>query len=115
MVTGSRKWTSRLAIEGALTSCIERDPAAAMTLMHGDCEGADRIAASIAKRWCWREEKFPADWVSLGLDAGKIRNSAMIAARPDIVLAFPLKHSRGTWDAVNKAKAAGIPVVVVNP
>jgi hypothetical protein len=30
--------------------------------------------------------------------------------KPHCVLAFPLPSSRGTWDMVRRAKAAGLPV-----
>lgn len=54
---------------------------------------------------------FHARW-GVGPDAGRERNS-LIVDYVDRVIAIPCKHSRGTWDVVNKARAAGKPVRVV--
>jgi hypothetical protein len=45
--------------------------------------------------------------------AGGIRNGWLLRyGSPDLVLAFPLPDSRGTWDAVRKARALGCRVEV---
>jgi hypothetical protein len=53
-----------------------------------------------------------ADWSRHGRAAGPIRNAAMLARRPERVLAFPGPESRGTWDLVRRARRLGIPVEV---
>lgn len=119
MVTGGRDWTDAEAIAEALMM-VQITEAGPFVLMHGDCRdkktgepcGADAIADRLAREMDWVVEKYPADWYNLGLAAGGIRNTAMVARRPDLVLAFPMPRSRGTWDAVNKARMAGIRVVV---
>jgi hypothetical protein len=80
-----------------------------LTLMHGDCEGADQLAASI---WDGLKlgpvQAFPARWSDLGGRAGHVRNGIMVAHMPDLVLAFHLGNSRGTADAIRQARAAGL-------
>lgn len=56
-------------------------------------------------------EARPADWKRFGRAAGVLRNTAMLADRPELVIAFP--GGKGTADMVRKAKAAGLEVIVV--
>jgi hypothetical protein len=37
----------------------------------------------------------------------------MVDSRPDLVIAFPLEDSRGTFDCIRRAKAKGIAVLEV--
>lgn len=112
MVTGSREWTDKAAIQTAL-SRLGAD-CARCVLIHGGASGADTIAADWAKKLEWDVVAFPAreDIYGPWPACGAKRNSALVAARPDVCLAFPLPGSRGTWDAVRKAKSAGVRVVV---
>ena len=83
-------------------------------LIHGDAQGVDRFVAQEALRWGWRICAHPADWDAHGKAAGPIRNHEMLADHPDIdvVLAFPSRDSRGTWDMVEKAVKGRFPVRV---
>jgi len=128
-VTGSRNWTDRALLERRLLTAV---PPGTHTLVHGGARGVDLIAASLAIDLGWAEEIFPADWqhcdptcppdhleytrrgTTYCPSAGHRRNQAMVDSRPDLVLAFPLPGSRGTWDAVCRARKAGIDVEVVN-
>lgn len=77
-------------------------------LVHGDCRGADRLAAGWAK---WKElivEAYPADWNTYGKAAGGIRNQEMLDSGLDGVIAFP--GDVGTADMVRIAIKAGVPV-----
>ena len=117
LVTGSRNWTDREAIEEALTGIVAPDyTSRGAVLIHGAARGADRIAHELAREWeGWTVDAYPADWKKHGNRAGPIRNSEMLGAYPDICLAFPLPGSKGTWDMVRKASAAGIEVRIMPP
>lgn len=83
-------------------------------IIHGGARGADEGAA----RWGASEHvkvlAYPADWKKHGKAAGPIRNQRMIdEAKPDIVVAFP--GGRGTADMINRAEAAGIQIIRVQP
>ena len=112
MVTGSRGWTDREAISDAMFRVMRDDED--MVLVVGDCPtGADAIAEDIARNELpYAVEKHRADWRRYGIAAGPMRNQRMVDQRPDVCLAFPLDGSRGTWDAVRRARAAGIRVEV---
>ncbi len=78
------------------------------TLIHGDSQGADRLAGIWAENLEIKVIECPADWIGLGKKAGPIRNGQMIAMKPDLVVAFA--GGKGTADCVRQAEAAGIEV-----
>lgn len=115
IVSGSRDWTNEPSIRETLSR--ERS-GQNVCLIHGDCRGADRLAASIAREFGWRVIAQPANWNKHGRAAGPIRNSEMIRdwkKQNPIVFAFHenLEQSRGTKDLVKKAKRAGLCVTNV--
>ncbi|WP_086846993.1 SLOG family protein [Amycolatopsis kentuckyensis] len=122
LVTGSRHWTDKVAIADALDRAVEdferpgvldksKKLDGIYILIHGDCEGADRIAAEY---WLGRPvQAYPANWAEFGKAAGPIRNQRMVNLGADICLAFPTAGSRGTWDCVRRAREAGIPVEII--
>jgi hypothetical protein len=86
-----------------------------MTIIHGKAAGADTLADDWAVvNWTGIDE-YPADWETHGRSAGFIRNKKMLEeGRPDLVVAFPTKRSKGTWHMVKIAKEANVPVRIVN-
>lgn len=119
LVTGSRKWTNR-SIIGKAMLLFPKDT----IFLHGDAIGADRIAKDIAIKNGYKQVPYPVtDWHNhqdctckasalYCYQAGKRRNSVMLAQKPDLVLAFKSVHSttKGTDDTINKAKALNIPI-----
>ena len=69
--------------------------------------------------WIWAREHgienilMRADWDNNGKAAGIIRNQAMLALKPDKVLAFWDGRSRGTKHMIEIARKAGVPVEIV--
>jgi len=120
IVTGGRDFDDWVCMFRVLDLLLGN--CAAPTLVHGSAPGADAIAdqwarernasAGCVQGWCGIE-RFPADWKKRGKAAGPIRNSEMVAAGADMVIAFP--GDRGTADCVSKAKTAGILVLEVTP
>lgn len=107
-------------------------------LVHGGARGADALLAATAVRIGMAVEEHPAQWSAHSAEcppshagqatcktAGHRRNAEMIASGIDLVLAFPThgyalapgedraNTSRGTWDCADKAKQAGLPVLVL--
>ena len=78
-------------------------------LIHGAARGADSIAASIAHANQITCAAFPANWALHGKSAGARRNTMMLQAQPDLILAFP--GGRGTADMVCKALQGGFTVI----
>jgi hypothetical protein len=130
LVTGSRNWRDQALIREALLSALgEFTTIGPPILVHGgqmsrdaatgECYGADYLADQVWRDlarerpgWLQKPEVHPARW-ELGHHAGPARNSEMVKLGATVVLAFPLDGSRGTWDCVGKARAAGIPVRIV--
>lgn len=110
MVTGSRNHTDADLIWGTLDDIVDGfADNKKVILIEGGAHGADKIAHDWAIARDYDVHTFPADWKRFDRAAGPLRNQQMVDQRPDYVAAFPLGVSRGTWDAVRRAKSAGIP------
>lgn len=112
LVTGSRDWSDRVAVERALIAVFNVmllfSSRSGATLVHGSGHGADGIADAWARRMGWQVEAHSADW-KLGRRAGPIRNLAMVKLGADLCLAFIKDNSRGASGCAAAAVAAGIP------
>lgn len=121
LITGSRnhQWTPYeshallIAVQEILEKTYELP-----TLVHGGATGADTEAALAGQRLLNLPiEVHRADWSKYGRAAGPIRNKAMVNLGADLCLAFPDhpkgQGSRGTWNCIDLAHQAGIPVYVV--
>lgn len=113
IVTGARDWTNKLMVIGALNDVYTHY--GRFTLIHGHCPtGADQIANSWymgqGPFYCEAMERYAAWWDIDGNAAGPRRNARMVRQGAGLGLAFPLGDSRGTWDCVNKMRAAKIPI-----
>ncbi len=114
IVTGSRHTTPRqdMIIRAALRETIgDPDPARPVVIVEGDCPygGADVTARMWARERPYTTfESHPAMWHRDGRAAGPLRNQRMVDAGAALCLAFPAPDSRGTWDCVRRARAAGI-------
>jgi hypothetical protein len=103
-------------------------PGGVTEIIHGDeTKGVDRRAKEWATGNRIKETPFPAAWgdletqpcvVKVGAGgarynalAGFARNQRMVDSKPDLVVAFP--GGKGTADAVARARAAGIEVMVI--
>jgi len=114
LVTGSRTWSDREALEIALRVRLMTAEAMGeqLVVVHGDCpQGAD----ALARDWATRtpgvaEEAHPARWYTEGRAAGLIRNSRMVAAGADECLAFIQDDSRGATHCAQRADEAGMVV-----
>lgn len=99
LVCGSRYYKNAAKIKAVLLH-HKND-----TLIHGNCKGADRIAAEVGRCIGMRVIAYPADW-SLGKRAGPIRNQKMLDDNPELVLVFheDLDSSKGTKDMLSRIK-----------
>lgn len=109
LVCGSRHFTDCFILKEQLEKLDIK------TIIHGDAKGADRMAGAYARTWGIEEVKFPADWNKHGKAAGPIRNTQMLKeGKPDKVIAFLAKDSKGTKNMIEQATKANIPVEVIN-
>lgn len=119
LITGSRDWAPAPEIYEALYDRFALH--GKITIIQGDCDGADLMAKSWAREQVLqgmrmgvahvRLESYPAPWDDFDKAAGPIRNKYMVQLGADECLAFPLPSSRGTIGCMKLARAAGIPVV----
>lgn len=75
-------------------------------IVTGCARGVDEAARRAAAACGLSVEVFRAEWDTHGKAAGPLRNTRLVAAA-DRVVAFWDGHSRGTLDAVRKAKKLG--------
>jgi YspA, cpYpsA-related SLOG family len=106
---GSRNWTDREMILRDLEALPDDS-----IVIEGGARGADTIAGKAAFEMGFHVATVPALWDSFGRAAGYRRNEAMLLLRPDVVYAYPLAGP-GTRDMIERARSAGIPVVVRTP
>lgn len=111
IVCGCRAYENEAFIWIKLNALHEERPFTA--IMQGGAKGVDKIV----RQWASSRSKIVryvchADWKLHGKRAGPIRNARMLEWKPDLVVAFPLPESVGTWDMVKKAKDAGVEVIV---
>lgn len=112
LVCGSRDWTD----VATLRDCLDRLAAVVRVsiVIEGEARGADTMAREWALDHGIAVDRFPADWARLGKSAGIERNLRMLDdGEPDIVVAFPLGKSHGTWHMVRTARKAGVPVLIM--
>jgi hypothetical protein len=117
LVTGSRNWID----EQKIRDVLERFRGRFVLVIHGAAPGADTIAHRVAEALGYWIEPHPADWRTHGKKAGMLRNADMVARLVELsaadyechVFAFPLPGSRGTWNCVHKAEAAGFEVEMI--
>jgi hypothetical protein len=84
-----------------------------VVVVHGACStGADQLAEQAAYFLGFKVERHPADWKRYGRSAGPKRNGKMVLLGADVLLAFPLQGSRGTWDCVSQARSQQIPILI---
>lgn len=108
-IVGSRFWTDPEPIHTVIDGLMWRED----TLLSGGAPGADDIALRYADRSGLRWLVFEPDWNTYGASAGPRRNARMVLLA-DMLVAFwdgRVEHS-GTLDAVRKAVAKEIPVIV---
>lgn len=94
------------------------DISAHVELASGKAAGADKFgeAWAVSRKVAVRD--FPAKWQTLGRRAGPIRNQEMAdwagsaSGKPGLLIAIWDYISPGTKDMINKAKLAGLDVVV---
>jgi hypothetical protein len=114
LITGSRDWFDQEKMWGALDKYLLTFlPEDDMIIVHGDARGADRMAKKWAIDRGVEYEDHPADWDKHPKAAGPIRNREMLKLGADVVLAFPLPASIGTYDMIKIAEKAGVFVKVI--
>lgn len=81
-------------------------------IVSGGAKGADTLAKKFAALHKIPLMEFCPDYDRYGRGAPLQRNT-LIVKNSDIVLAFVAASSKGTWDTIRKAQAAGKRVIIV--
>ena len=116
VVTGSRDWSDKALLYRVLDEIHARYSIS--VLFHGKARGADTMAEQ------WALERGVSNFgnpypPAYGQRGGTVRNgwlldeAALLGARGVLVVAFPMKHSTGTWNCVTQAKQRGLDIRLV--
>ena len=108
LVTGHRDFSDTELFDYQMAPIYEQG---ITHVIHGGASGADALADAWARRHGIQPVRCDALWTSFGKYAGPRRNRAMLALNPDLVVAFPLADSKGTFDMMDIAREAGIAVI----
>ncbi len=109
---GGRDYTDYEKIRQALVDLGGKD--AIEIVIHGGQRGADTLFGEAAAKLGIPWIPVYADWTLHGVKAGRLRNQRMLDEHhPNLCLAFPDPESKGTWDMVRRAKAAGVETKVM--
>lgn len=121
LVTGSRDWPYPEVVYRELSWVKDNSKFDKLIVVEGACiyGGADEFAHTWAEdmKFSGEEvdcERHPADWEKHGKSAGFIRNQEMVDLGADLCLAFRFNSSKGTTHTIERARAAGIPVRVID-
>lgn len=113
IVAGSRKWPWRKYVFDAISFYTKNYDFQHIEIVEGEATGPDLWGRQWAEERGVTVRSFPADWDGEGLRAGYIRNAKM-AEYGNALLAFWDGKSNGTKDMINKARDAGLHVIVIN-
>ena len=112
LVSGSREYTNGEMIDSYLSTIDEE-----FMIIEGGARGADRLC----REWAIANDVLyttvEADWKKYNKAAGHIRNQAMLdmamsLSDNTVLIAFPLKESKGTYNMIGICQNAGMEVVV---
>lgn len=108
LICGGRDWKDR----GAIFNYLKQFPRDT-TVIEGGQKGADTLARYAGFDLGFDVITFWANWRRWRNAAGPRRNGRMLReGKPDRIGAFPTAQSKGTYDMIERAENAGIPVDV---
>jgi predicted Rossmann fold nucleotide-binding protein DprA/Smf involved in DNA uptake len=82
-------------------------------VVSGGARGVDQWAEDAATEFGLQTKIIHADWDNLGRRAGPIRNAEIVGSA-DRLVAFWNGRSRGTLNTVVTARAAGLPILILD-
>ena len=94
-VSGGREFNDYDQLASCMDSIKHLHHMKAITLISGECRGADKLGEQYAEEQHWPIDQYPADWKEHKKSAGFIRNEKM-AQEADVLCAFWDGASRGT-------------------
>lgn len=83
-------------------------------LITGDATGSDAATRFYAQINSIPIKVLNADWNLYGLKAGPIRNGWILDEKPDLVICFKHKNSKGTKNMIKQAKERKIPLRIID-
>lgn len=112
IIAGSRDFNDyallKSSIDNILCNYLDYD----FEFVSGGARGADKLGEQYAIEAEYTPTIFKANWDEFGRKAGFIRNTAM-GNYADMLIAFPLGESKGTYHMINYMKKLGKIVYII--
>jgi hypothetical protein len=81
------------------------------TIVSGGAKGVDTLGEQFTDEFGIQKDISKPDWNKYGKGAAFIRNQEIVD-HSDILIAFPIKTSGGTWDTIRKTQKSGKRVLI---
>lgn len=114
LICGDRHLHNWPGMNRLIGKLVKRYGRGKLIIIHGGAPGIDRQARDVARKHSVHSCEVTALWQTLGRSAGAIRNRAMLALEPDIVIGIhhDLSRSLGTRDMLERARKGGVRKVI---
>ena len=100
-IIGSRKFSNYSFMKNSILNIVKIEDID--YVVSGGAKGADTLGELFAKEYNLKTMIFKPEWNRYGKAAGMIRNSDIVK-NADIIIAFPIGASKGTYDSISKGK-----------
>lgn len=112
IIAGSRDFNNyellKSSVDNILCNYLDYD----FEFVSGNAKGADKLGELYADEAGYAPKIFKANWDEFGKSAGYRRNTTM-GDYADMLIAFPLGESKGTYHMINYMKKLGKLVHVI--
>ena len=100
-IIGSRKFSNYSFMKNSILNIVKIEDID--YVVSGGAKGADTLGELFAKEYNLKTMIFKPEWNKYGKAAGVIRNTDIVR-NADIIIAFPMGSSKGTYDSIHKAR-----------
>jgi hypothetical protein len=112
IIAGTRTFNDYGLLQKTMDRLLANTPFNAIEIVSGTANGADKLGERYAKECGLALKQFPADWNTLGKQAGYVRNKQM-AEYAEACVVFWDGKSKGTQHMINLAKEHGLKLRVI--
>jgi len=110
-IIGSRKFDKYELLKETVCKILTNHPEQEVSFVSGGAKGADTLAEKLAGELDIPILLFKPDYHKFGRSAPLVRNKEIVA-NSDLLVAFPVGESKGTYYTIEQAKPT-IPFIII--